>query len=184
MRALFERVANYCFGYDFFVSYSHADGKQYPRLLKQRLEEAGFKVFLDQVEYAPGADLRRETRRQVLKSRHLVVVARDNALRSPWVAREVETYLQSGRIPILLDVNQSVAMFSDSSELAAMAQERHWLRLEESVDDPDGEPTAHAVSELVRSFGATRQETKRQRILAGTTAVFAALAVVAGYMAC
>lgn len=183
MNALFERVANYCFGFDFFVSYSHADGKEYPRRLKQRLEESGFKVFLDQIEYAPGADLRRETRRQVLKSRHLVVVARDNALCSPWVFREVETFLQSGRIPILLDVNRSVEGVSEGSELAVMAQERHWLRLEELIDDPDGEPTAHAVSELVRSFGATRQETKRQRILAGTTAVFAVLAVAAGYMA-
>ena len=65
---LVARVVDRVFGYDFFLSYSHGDGMRLPHRLKQRLEQAGFRVFLDQTEYVAGVDLRRETRRQVMKS--------------------------------------------------------------------------------------------------------------------
>jgi hypothetical protein len=73
---LIARVVDRVFGYDFFLSYSHGDGMRLPRRLKERLERAGFRVFLDQTEYVAGADLRRETRRQVLKSKKIVVIGR------------------------------------------------------------------------------------------------------------
>lgn len=183
MNTFIARVVDRIFGYDFFLSYSHGDGKVYPRRLKERLEETGFKVFLDQTEYAPGADLRRETRRQVEKSQKLVVIAREGALRSVWVKREVDVIIARGRTPILINVNKSVDRAPPEAELATMAREQHWLRLEETIDDLDGVPSDHAVSELVRSFGSMRQEAKRQRILSVTAGVFAVLAVGAAYLA-
>jgi TIR domain len=67
--ALLRRTVDFVFGYDFFISYSHHDGLTYPAELKAQLEQAGFKVFLDQTEYVAGVDLRRETRRQVARAR-------------------------------------------------------------------------------------------------------------------
>src|SRR4051794_30955712 len=58
---LVARAVDWVFGYDFFVSYSHGDGMRLPRRIKDRLEQAGFRVFLDQTEYVAGDDLRRET---------------------------------------------------------------------------------------------------------------------------
>jgi len=43
---LIARVVDWVFGYDFFLSYSHGDGMRLPRRLKERLEHAGFRVFL------------------------------------------------------------------------------------------------------------------------------------------
>src|SRR5260370_22571482 len=45
---LITGVVDWVFGYDFFLSYSHGDGMRLPRRLKERLEQAGFRVFLDQ----------------------------------------------------------------------------------------------------------------------------------------
>jgi tetratricopeptide (TPR) repeat protein len=67
--------------------------------------------------------------------------------------------------------------------LATIARERHWLRLDETLDDSDGEPTDRAISELVRGFHHTRQETKRQRIFATAAAVLALTAGVATWQA-
>ena len=180
---LIARLVDRVFGYDFFISYSHGDGMRLPRRIKERLEQAGFRVFLDQTEYVAGADLRRETRRQVLKSRKIVVIGRAGALKSEWVKREVEVALAGGKIPVILNVNGAVEAAPRDAALATMARERHWLRLTETFDDPDGEPTDRIISELVRGFNHTRQETKRQRILATAAAVLAIAAGIATWQA-
>jgi tetratricopeptide (TPR) repeat protein len=180
---LMARVVDWVFGYDFFLSYSHGDGMRLPRRIKERLEHAGFRVFLDQTEYVAGEDLRRETRRQVVKSRKIVIVARASALKSEWVKREVGVALEHDKIPVIVNVNGAVEAAPRDAALAAMARERHWLRLDEALDDPDGEPTDRAISELVRGFHHTRQETKRQRIFATAAAVLALTAGVATWQA-
>src|SRR5262249_7776400 len=163
--SLLERAVDSVFGYDFFISYSHGDGKNYPRYLKQRLEEAGFKVFLDQADYTAGMDLRRETHRQVRKSRKIVVVGRPNALTSKWVHREVGVAIEHRKTPVIININGAVETAAQTgSSLAAMVAEGHWLRLEETLSTIDEPPSDYAVAELIRSFRATRQETKRQRV--------------------
>ena len=180
---LVGRAVDWVFGYDFFLSYSHGDGMRLPRRVKERLEQAGFRVFLDQTEYVAGADLRRETRRQVVKSRKIVVIGRPAALRSEWVKREVDVALAHGKIPVILNLNGAVEAAPPDAVLATMARERHWLRLTETLDDPDGEPSDRTISELVRGFNHTRQETKRQRIFAAAATVLALTAAVATWQA-
>jgi tetratricopeptide (TPR) repeat protein len=180
---LIARVVDRVFGYDFFLSYSHGDGMRLPRRLKERLEQAGFRVFLDQTEYVAGADLRRETRRQVLKSKKIVVIGRAGALKSEWVRREVDAALLDGKIPVILNLNGAVEAAPEDAPLAVMVRERDWLRLAETLDDPDGEPTDRIISELVRGFNHTRQETKRQRIFAVAAAVLFITAGIATWQA-
>jgi hypothetical protein len=177
------RAVDWVFGYDFFISYNHGDGMRLPRRLKERLEQAGFRIFLDQTEYVAGDDLRRETRRQVVKSRKIVVIGRPGALRSEWVRREVEVALAHGKIPVIVNLNGAVEAAPEEAALAAMARERHWLRLTETLPDPDGEPSERMLSELVRGFNHTRQETKRQRIFATAAAVLALAAGIATWQA-
>jgi len=177
------RSIDWIFGYDFFLSYSHGDGLNLPRHIKDRLTRAGFHVFLDQTEYVAGIDLRRETRRQVRKSRKFVVIGRPLALKSQWVRREVDVALAHGKTPVVYNVNTAVETAPPGALLATMVRENHWLRLNETLADPDGEPTASAIAELVRGFGHTRQETKRQRILTAAAAILAIAAGVAIWQA-
>src|SRR6266481_6135929 len=87
---LITRAVDWIFGHDFFVSDSHGDGMRLPQRIKERLEQAGFSVFLDQTEYIDGDGFRQETRRQVVKSRKNLMIGRSGALRSEWVKREVD----------------------------------------------------------------------------------------------
>ena len=175
-----RRAVDWLFGFDFFISYSHGDGKVYPQRLKQRLEQAGFRTFLDQAEYVPGTNLSRETGRQVRKSRSIIVVGRERALSSKWVKREVEIALRHGKDPVIIDVNGAVAAVpAGAAGIVEIARQQDWLRLEEPLADPDGAPSDRTVSELIRSFRHVRQETWRSRVLALAATVFAVLALAA-----
>lgn len=179
---MFARAVDRVFGYDFFISYSHRDGTKLPNQLKERLTQAGFHVFLDQTEYVAGMDLRRETRRQVSKSRKLVVIARQGALESEWVKREVDVALAKGHIPVIVNVNGAIEA-SIASELATAARQQHWLRLNATLANPDGEVPDQIVAELIRGFNHTRQETKRQRVFAAAVVILAVTAGVATWQA-
>ena len=48
------RLVDVIFGYDFFVSYTWADGSKYAHSLYEKLKVQGFTVFLDEEEYARG----------------------------------------------------------------------------------------------------------------------------------
>ncbi len=180
---LITRLVDRVFGYDFFLSYSRTDGMHLPQRLKDRLERAGFRVFLDQTEYVAGADLRRETRRQVLKSCKIVVIGRPGAFRSEWVRREVAAAMAGEVGPVILDLNGALAAAPADAPLASMVRQRDWLRLAETMDDPDGEPSDHIVAELVRSFNHTRQETRRQRVFLTAALVLFVTAAVASWQA-
>jgi WD40 repeat protein len=182
---VFRPALDFVFGYDFFISHSHGDGNDYPKRLQERLQQVGFKVFLDLSGYAPGMDLPRETIRQVKKSRRLLVVARRAALASEWVKREVEVALSQGHIPVIININSAIEN-SAASFIAKTAVERQWLTLNETLDNPDSGPSDEAIASLVRGFKNTRQETKRLRVLAGATAILAITTVIAvwqGYAA-
>ena len=158
----------------------------YPKCLQERLQQVGFKVFLDVSEYAAGTDLRRETLRQVKKSRKLLLVARPAALASEWVKRETDVALSQGKIPIIININSAVEESATTSFVSKTAIERQWITLNESLDSPDDEPSDNAITDLVRGFKNTRQETKRLRLLAAALAILAVTAVAAiwqGYAA-
>jgi WD40 repeat protein len=179
----FRRAVDFVFGYDFFISYSHGDGKSYPKRLKTRLEQAGFKVFLDQTEYVAGIDLRRETRRHVRRSQQVVVVGRSHALASQWVMREVDVALGAQKTPVVININKAVESAPDEAPVASAARQKHWLRLDEMTDDVDGEPADNTINELVRGFRYTRQQTKRVRIFAAASVLLAIVASLAVWQA-
>ncbi len=175
-RSLFVRIADWVYGFDFFVSYAHADGSEYARQLKADLETRGFRVFLDEHEYAPGVDLRRATLRRVGMSRHLIVLGRPRALQSDWVMREVEAHLAKRRIPIVVNFGGAVTSAATTSALAQLAVESHWLRIEE----PDARataPTSATLDSLTRRFRSTRAERRRVRFFQALSTVFAVLLV-------
>src|SRR5436190_16020488 len=71
-----QRISDYIFGYDVFISYSWQDGVQYSRDLADKLSKLRFSVFIDVKEYVAGIDLVPSTQRRVRMSRHLVLILR------------------------------------------------------------------------------------------------------------
>jgi WD40 repeat protein len=171
--------SDWLFGFDFFISYSHRDGKNYPRKLLDALERSGYRVFLDQRDYMAGTELRSATDRRIRRSSVVVVISRPVALQSEWVGHEVNRTLALGRTPVVIDVNGSLS--AADSETARLLMDR--LHIGERIDDLDGDPSLSAVDELRRSFKGTRQESRRFRALAIGALAFCMLSIFAGWVA-
>ena len=115
---LFDRIL----GFDFFISYSHADAQSYAERLNQALLGAGFKAFLDNEVYVAGDDLNTETLRRVRSSSKLIVVVGPGALRSPWVLAEVQAAVDADKPIIAIDLLGDLSERHGESELAALLE--------------------------------------------------------------
>jgi WD40 repeat protein len=169
-------LADFIFGFDYFLSYSHRDGLEYPAALARRLVASGFRVFLDKEIYGAGTDLRTATRRRARMSTYLIVIARPAAMRSAWVLSEVRESLAAGRTPIVIDVGGAYASADASNELTRLLADRLFIGEASALT----EPSDYVVEELRKSFHATRREVVRLRVV---TAVAVVLAVLVGISA-
>lgn len=169
------------FGFDFFISYAHGDGMRYPQELADRLAQLGFRVFLDARLYVPGDDLQTATRRRVRMSRKLVLIARPLALSSQWVLKEVEECLAAGRTPVVIDINRTIEDAGQAERLQALLRDK--LHIRETVPTLDAAPGEQTITQLVRSFKATRQDRLRLRAVLAATLALAGFAVLAGWQA-
>ncbi len=178
LRRLLDRL----FGYDYFISYAHGDGLEYPAKLAKRLEQSGFRVFLDAAEYHAGVELISGTRRRVRMSTYLVLVAGPYSMRSVWVLRELQDYEVAGRPPIVVNVNNALETPDANPELLRLLE--HRIYIPETLGADEHLPTDRVLAEIRRSFKATRQETRRIRYLAATTVAFGVLAFAGFGFAC
>lgn len=170
-------------GYDFFISYAHADWPlnsgpvdfHLPRALFERLRPH-FRVFFDLEEHQLGAVLDEATERRVAMSRQLVLVAGPKAVDSRWVLAEVRAAMQAGRTPIVIDPFGTYERLDRAHALKQAIGERIDLRREGRRDD---ELTETAVARLARSSEGRSVERSRHRFLKVATGVLAAVTVVA-----
>jgi hypothetical protein len=167
------------FGYDFFISYAHADGKKYPHALADGLNQLGFRVFLDEREYAPGAELRAATRRRVRMSSYLVLLARDRALESHWVLREAEECIRATKIPLVIDFDRRFELLAGDSPIKQVIGERIAINEAGTTETPSQE----ALAAIAHSFKQLRQEQLRTRLLGATVLLFAVIAGLAAWQA-
>lgn len=169
---LFDRVL----GFDFFISYAHADAPGYAEDLDSQLRGLGFKTFLDKHEYVAGDDLNEATLRRVRASSKLVVIVGPKALGSHWVLQEVEAAIEAERPIIAIDLIGDLSDQEQNSRLAERLRDRIHIR------EPGKLETAQAdkatLEAITRSFQATRREALRLRLALAAMLFFA---VLAGY---
>lgn len=180
-----RRVVDWLFGFDFFISYSHADGREYAAHLARDLSDLGFQIFLDANVYSVGEDLTAETIRRVKMSQHMIILAAPAALQSGWVLREVELHQSNGRIPIIVNINEALEN-STESKLAKLAIKSNWLRIDETVSEDLLRPSDDTVRKLERAFTSRRQDSRRAnafRLVAIATLVIMSLAIYGFWIA-
>lgn len=173
--AYFGRLLDRVAGFDFFVSYAHADAQAYAEHLASQLRARGFRAFLDKHVYVAGEELHAATLRRVQASSKLIVVVGEQALQSHWVLQEVEAAIRSNRPVIAIDLLGDLAERSAQSQLAQRLVDRIHIR------EPRG-AQAQTASEatllaLGRSFDATRRDARRLQLALAAIVFFALLAV-------
>ena len=96
------------FGYDFFVSYTWADGSKYAHSLHEKLKAQGFTVFLDEEDYARGDNWTLLGRRALKKTRQLILVATPKVHASGPVLKELTAFESTGRRIIPIEIGDSL----------------------------------------------------------------------------
>jgi WD40 repeat protein len=112
-----------------------------------------------------------------------VVIGRKHSLDSEWVRREIDVALERGDVPLIININEAIDIGEHDAKVASIAVKQHWLRIEEKIPIADGRPSDHCVGELIRSFTALRQDSKRLRVLSAVVVGFALLSLAASIAA-
>ncbi len=102
------RLVDVIFGYDFFVSYTWADGSKYAHSLYEKLRAQGFTVFFDEEDYAMGDNWTLLGRRALKKTRQLILVATPRVHESGPVLKELTAFQSTGRQIIPVEIGDSL----------------------------------------------------------------------------
>lgn len=177
------------YGYDFFISYAHADGTEYAESLRGALEAEPYKfsVHLDTRDFNLGEDLGFLTRTRVDGSRMLIVVARKHALTSSkWVRDEVDIFAKRGRNPAIVDVADAVAIEPVVANHLSewIAQNPDTLRLlDPDPEVPHRQAPREVIDRIAGSFDGVRTRVLRERVIALALFVLLVISIVAVWQA-
>ena len=177
-RGLFQRFADFLFGFDFFISYCWADGREYAVQLQKRLEERGFQCFLDSSDYAKGDNWRAAGRRALKKTSRLILVGTPKAVLSEPVANELRIFSELRRRVFPIDFGGALAGIG-SKEGVFQYLDPDVLRVSEEETALEVGPSDEMITQIVDSFQLLRQDQKRTRWFAGLTLLFAVVAATA-----
>jgi tetratricopeptide (TPR) repeat protein len=186
-RIMLRWLLDWIWGYDFFVSYAHADGylieqgrrrSQYVRLLVEKLRDLKFSVCHDETDYGPGDELDAATLRSVRASTKLLVIARPAAMTSDWVLKEVIVALDARNDVAVIDINRTFQKSPvDNPVRLAIGDAR--LRFDEVLTNSDGEPSGTLIDKLSAASQRSRRDRRRLRVIQGAAVFFGLLAAVA-----
>src|SRR5262249_55895417 len=153
------RLVDVIFGYDFFISYTWADGSKYAHSLYEKLKAQGFTVFFDEEDYARGDDWTLLGRRDLKKTRQLILVATPRVHQSAPVLEELTAFQTTGRriIPIEIGDSLNPKKYPESPLLPFIPAELLKINqpLQKGIIPNEAPP--EVVSELRRGFQHVRQ---------------------------
>ena len=176
--SLFQRLTDFIFGYDFFISYSWSDGRSYAVELFRILEEQGFTCFLDSANYAKSDNWRTAGRRALKKTSRLILVGTPNSIHSEPVLAELRIFSESGRRIFPIDIANGLSK-SDREEKAFSYLNPEILQIKETSEAMTEGPSLEAIDEIRKSFDLLRQDQKRIRWFSFLSALFAVISTIA-----
>ena len=175
------RLIDVIFGYDFFVSYTWADGSKYAYSLYEKLKAQGFTVFLDEEEYARGDNWTLLGRRALKKTRQLILVATPKVHDSEPVLKELRAFESTARRIIPIEIGDSLdrQKYVNSRLLSLIPAEL--LKINQPLQEGTipNEAPSDVIRELRRGFQHARQAQIRIRVLLATCLVLLGLLVFA-----
>lgn len=138
------------FKYDVFISYSHKDEAWADKVLRQRLDKAGFIVCIDYRDFEAGKMALLNMQDAVKQSKHVLLVLTRNWLKSEWSLFEAlvggtkdPAGLQKKLIPLLCeagiekDINDFIAMRTWVDFTRKDREEIAWKQLFDALGKPD-----------------------------------------------
>jgi WD40 repeat protein len=157
-------------GYDFFVSYTRRDARDYATRLANRLRER-FDVFFDEDELEAGERIA-ELEAIVQRSTVLVVVVSPRIAESVYVPREVAAAERRQRRIIAIDVEGTMAQSRAGSALQPVLERFSFLQETQPLGIG---PSSEVGERIAGSLRALRRRTKRAALTMAVAASMVAL---------
>jgi len=182
-RSLTNRLFDWLFGRDFFISYRWSDGRDYAVKLAQRLKAEGFDCFLDSDGFIKGDDWRPTGDREIRKTSRLVLLGTPDIHASEAVARELAVFgRKKGRL-IAVEFGDALswAKHPDSPVLANL--DPHIIRHLEPLEAMQEAPSEDLIQELRRTFTVETTAARRRRVIRIVTATLTILFITAVVLA-
>ena len=184
-RSPLQRLKDWLFGYDFFVSYRWSDGAEYASNLAKALEELGFECFLDSEDFEPGGNWLSMGRRALRRTFRLVLVATPDAITDPEgrhgrddpIIDEVSAFVDSKRHKVRIQFDDFLSKAWNGSEVEGFFMSED-LYLSEPPENRSN-PSAGVISELVRLIGIHTQSNRRAAFLGAGVLMLALLLIAA-----
>lgn len=182
------RLVDIVFGYDFFISYTWADGSKYARSLYEKLKAQGFTAFLDEKDFTGGDNWTLLGRRAVKKTRQLILVATPKVHESDPVLKELTAFQSTGRKIIPIEIGDSLNRQKYAKSPLLPLIRTDVLKIRQPLQDGaiPNEAAPEIIGELRRGFKHVRQAQIRVRVLLGACLMLLVLLCVAvwqGYLA-
>jgi TIR domain len=164
-RSFLEKIQDWLFGRDFFISYRWEDGRPYAVQLTEKLRERGYNCFLDSDSYLKGDLWPRVGERELKKTARLVLVGTPKVHDSKPVARELKVFGAKGDRIFAIEFGDSLSLsrFPDSPILQEL--DPTVLRQVEASGAENHPPSATVIEELIRTFAVEKTEVRGMRAI-------------------
>ena len=163
-RSSWQRLVDAFFGYDFFISYTHADGKDYARPLARCLEKQyRFDCFLDVQDYRSGDNWQVIGEWALKRTGIMVMVGSPKAFESKPVLREVRIFSGTGKRIIPIDFGRTFTQLLARGNPLSKYIAPEVLRVDEPLESLETGPTEDALKRIADAFHGTRQSVRRRK---------------------
>jgi hypothetical protein len=181
-----QRLRNWLWGYDFFISYQWSSGGRYATAPAERLRSSPepCDVMLDKSEFTVGEDWKLQARVALRHTQRLIVIATRGAVTDSLpVAAEVESFSSRGHriIPVIFGDDLCGIASDDNRVLKHFSQDT--IRISEQVDRLQIGPSDEVVNQIKSTHRILRRRVLRMRILTLIIGVMAIAAILLGWEA-
>jgi WD40 repeat protein len=179
-----QKLYDAIFGYDFFISYAHEDGKPYALELSKQLAESRFICFLDSSDFAKGENWKEAGLRALHKTSRLVLIGTPAALVSPHVLLEIRIFAKLNRHIIAIDMGGAIAALNAEAApelIQYLSPDKVHIR--EAAEWSTGKLSRSVIQELRSTIQLMRQRDNRIRWLTYAASILLILTIVAAGMA-
>lgn len=179
----YQRLKDWLWGYDFFISYQWASGGTYAVNLAARLREKGYEVFLDRTEYAMGDAWKRVGEVALRNTQRLVLIATSEAVfESKPVEHEIVLFTNRGRHCIPIFFGDTFAAEEQANPGKFIVLDRlpdDALYIEDTIENLLVGPAPEVIAKLASAHGVMRRRKLRTTITLMAVSVLIAFAIFA-----
>ena len=176
-----DRWLDRVFGFDWFISYAHEDGRIYAHQLESQLRKNGYTCFIDHRELPVGEALDKNIRRAIHKASALIVIGSPAALHSAWVLKEVTTFSERNRPICPIDIGKCLDAAPADHPLQQAIGDA--ITLFEPANVLNLGPSENIVPQLNEAFKFRREVRKRLSYLVSAVVLLISLVLLASIFA-